>query len=286
MLTALARAKVNLGLEILGRRSDGLHEVVTILQAIDLADRLVFSEADGLTIESNLRGFGTDPANLVFRAARALQEMAGTSRGAHISLEKAIPIAAGLGGGSSDAAATLVALNRLWQLDWDEPRLEGVARSLGTDVAFFLRGGTQLATGSGDELQPLPTPRLWVVVVPVRSPYPDKTRRFYSALRREDWSDGSGVARIAEALRRGELISGMVLPSGFSRVAREHFPSVEGIVAEIDRAGGVASLCGAGPSVISLHEAPGDAARVAEQLRGKGFEVVIGTTVGRMSPLT
>jgi 4-diphosphocytidyl-2-C-methyl-D-erythritol kinase len=286
MLTALAHAKVNLGLEILGRRADGLHEVVTILQEIDLADRLSITEAEGLTVESNLPELAADPGNLVLRAARALQDAAGVSRGASIYLEKVIPLAAGLGGGSSDAAAALLALSRLWQLDWDASRLERVARALGTDVAFFLRGGTQLATGSGDTLQPLPTPRVWIVVVSVPSPYPDKTRRLYSALQPKDWSDGSEVARIAAALRAGAPIEGAVLPSGFARATRDLIPSVETALVALNRAGGVASLCGAGPSVISVHGAPGDAALVAARLRAEGFAVVVAATVDRSCDTT
>ncbi len=281
MLTVLARAKVNLGLEILGRRSNGYHEVVTILQEIDLADRLTFEEAPELTLASSRPDLASDPENLVLRAARALRAAAGVSRGASIFLEKSIPVAAGLGGGSSDAGATLVALNRLWQIDWDLGRLEGVARGIGTDVAFFLHGGTQLATGLGDELTSLPTPRLWVVVVTVPLSFPDKTRRLYGALRPEDWSDGARVERIASALRSGEPISASHLPSGFNRVARELFPTVDCVIAAVNRAGGVASLCGAGPSVISLHDDASSAQRVADRLRKDGLNVSIGaTTVG------
>lgn len=281
MLTVLARAKVNLGLEILGRRSNGYHEIVTILQEIDLADRLEFQEASELALASNRPDLADDPENLVLRAARSLRAAAGVTGGARIFLEKSIPVAAGLGGGSSDAAATLVALNRLWQIDWPLTQLEELARGIGTDVAFFLRGGTQLATGLGDELTSLPTPPLWVVVVSTRTSYPDKTRRLYRALQPEDWSDGTRVARIASALRAGETISDRRLPSGFSRVARALIPSVGEAIAALDRAGGVASLCGAGPSVISLHDDANSAKRVAEGLRGDGFDVFVSATVGR-----
>src|SRR5579883_3102120 len=148
-----AYAKINLGLEILGKRTDGYHDLVTILQTIDLADQLTCVEAVEVTLESNDPALAEDPKNLVLRAALLLREAAGVERGASIRLEKNIPIAAGLGGGSSDAAATLRALNRLWGLGMNASELIALAGQLGADVSFFLRGGTQLATGLGDELE-------------------------------------------------------------------------------------------------------------------------------------
>jgi 4-diphosphocytidyl-2-C-methyl-D-erythritol kinase len=280
MLTISARAKVNLGLEILGRRPNGFHDVMTILQEIDLADRLTFVDAAELTLESNLPALADDPDNLVLRAARRLQVAAGVRRGAEIHLDKLIPIAAGLGGGSSDAAATLIALNRLWEIGMSHAELLDVAREIGTDVAFFLAGGTQLATGLGDQLEPLPRPLLWVVLIPGFSSVPDKTRRLYAALRPDDWSDGREVAEVAALLRAGKSIARLPLPSGFSRVTRDMFPELANALAVMRRAGAVPSLCGAGPSIMSVHDDHDEARRVAENVRRDGLDARVARTVG------
>src|SRR5262245_44922341 len=115
-LVIQAPAKVNLSLEVLGKRPDGYHEIATVFQAVDLCDRLTLEPAASISLEAGTADLPTDDQNLVVRAARRLQEAAGTDRGARIRLEKRIPVAAGLGGGSSDAAATLWGLNRLWRL--------------------------------------------------------------------------------------------------------------------------------------------------------------------------
>jgi 4-diphosphocytidyl-2-C-methyl-D-erythritol kinase len=165
MIKVRAFAKINLGLSVLGPRTDGYHEIRTILQAIDLADLITFEKAPSLS----LRVLGRyraprDETNLVMKAARCLAERY-PGRGARITLSKSIPAGAGLGGGSSNAAATLMALDRLWGLDADPGLLYSVARGLGTDVPFFLFGGACLAVGRGDEVLPLPDFAPWHVVV-------------------------------------------------------------------------------------------------------------------------
>ena len=151
-LVLSAAAKVNLALEVLGRRNDGYHEIATVMQAVDLSDRLVLEDADVLELRTTALDVPTDGTNLALKAAATLREMAGSSRGTRITLEKRIPVAAGLGGGSTDAAAVLVGLNRLWGLRWSGARLAEVAVTLGMDVPFFLHGGAALGTamsGSG-----------------------------------------------------------------------------------------------------------------------------------------
>ncbi len=155
-LEGRAYAKINLGLEVLHRRDDGYHEIRTILQTIDFHDRLSFESAPRgihLTVEGPDIPEGAD--NLVHRAARLLAEAAGCSEGAAIHLEKRIPAGAGLGGGSADAAVTLLGLDRLWGLGASLSDLHRLASRLGMDVPFFLYGGTALAVGRGDEIYPL-----------------------------------------------------------------------------------------------------------------------------------
>jgi 4-diphosphocytidyl-2-C-methyl-D-erythritol kinase len=277
VLRASARAKINLGLEVLGRRADSYHEIATILQQIDLADELSLSESTDLTLTADA-DLGDTETNLVLRAARLLRESSGTNQGVAIHLRKAIPVAAGLGGGSADAAAALLALNDLWGLGQDRDALGAMARELGSDVPFFLDGGTQLATGRGDELAPLPTPSLSVVLVISREIVPDKTRRLYGMLRPDDWSDGRRVRGIAEAIRSGRSVP-PPLPSGFQRAAFGLFPSLGATFDAIREAGGTPSLCGAGPAVLSLHTTDVEARLVARRLTTTGREVLVARTV-------
>ncbi len=151
-----ASAKVNLVLEVLGKRPDGYHELSTVMQAVDLFDRLTVETAGSITLETSEPGLPTDDRNLVVRAARLLREAAGVDAGARIVLDKRIPVAAGLGGGSSDAAATLVGLNRLWGLRWRRERLVELGVKLGMDVPFFLGRGRALGTSRGEVLSSLP----------------------------------------------------------------------------------------------------------------------------------
>jgi len=164
-LALSAAAKVNLTLEVLGRRADGYHEIATVMQTVDLADRLMLEEAEGFELHTVAPGIPTDATNLALRAAVALHDAAGIDRGVRIRLDKRIPIAAGLGGGSTDAAAVLVGLNRLWRLRWSLERLDTVAVTLGMDVPFFLRGGTALGTGRGERLHSVSGPGLALVLV-------------------------------------------------------------------------------------------------------------------------
>lgn len=166
-----APAKVNLYLKVLGRRGDGYHEIVSLMQMVGLYDFLFF-RADRsdihLTVEDG--ALPVDRSNLVFRAAEALQRAAfpaeSRPKGASIRLTKQIPIAAGLGGGSSDAAATLIGLNRLWGLRWSRDRLAGLGATLGSDVPFFLYGPTAWASGRGEQIEPaISTGQGWMVLV-------------------------------------------------------------------------------------------------------------------------
>ena len=148
-------AKINWTLDVLFKREDGFHELRTIYQTVSLHDTLALTETDGLVdIACNDPRVPCDETNLVFKAAALLREAAGIAKGARIEIEKRIPVAAGLGGGSSNAAATLIALARLWQVEIDESALIRIAESLGSDVPFFLIGGTALGVGRGEEVYP------------------------------------------------------------------------------------------------------------------------------------
>ncbi|HKO98352.1 MAG TPA: 4-(cytidine 5'-diphospho)-2-C-methyl-D-erythritol kinase [Pyrinomonadaceae bacterium] len=159
-VTVPSFAKINWHLQILGKRNDGYHELRTILQTITLHDVLHFDRrADGaITLECSDESIPTDSSNLIVRAANALRKRCGVSAGAHIVLEKKIPANAGLGGGSSNAAVSLLALAFLWKIEIDQPSLLKTATELGADVPFFLLGGMALAEGTGTTLSALPDP--------------------------------------------------------------------------------------------------------------------------------
>ncbi len=155
-----AYAKINIGLNIVGRRSDGYHEIETIFQQIDLCDEVVVESMADKRIEiwSNHDRVPRGKANLCYRAVELVRQASGDCRGVRIRLYKRIPIAAGLGGGSSDAAAVLKCLTQLWQLDFSMAQLHRLAASLGADVPFFLYGGTAFASGIGDKILPIGLP--------------------------------------------------------------------------------------------------------------------------------
>jgi 4-diphosphocytidyl-2-C-methyl-D-erythritol kinase len=146
-------AKINWTLDVLFKRADGFHELRTIYQTVSLHDTLTITETDGaievLCEDDRVPG---DETNLAFKAAALLREATGTAKGARIKIEKRIPVAAGLGGGSSNAAATLLALIKLWQVEIDELTVVRIAAGLGSDVSFFLMGGTALGVGRGEEV--------------------------------------------------------------------------------------------------------------------------------------
>jgi 4-diphosphocytidyl-2-C-methyl-D-erythritol kinase len=150
-------AKVNLFLEVVRRREDGYHDIDTVMQAVDLWDELRLAPGPELRLECSDPALPTDERNLVVRAALALRKATGCRAGAHLRLAKHIPERAGLGGGSSDAAGTLAGLNRLWGLDLPAEELRQVAAGVGSDVAFFLTGGTARCTGRGERVEPVPT---------------------------------------------------------------------------------------------------------------------------------
>ncbi len=167
-----APAKLNLFLEVLGKRSDGFHELETVMVPVGLHDRLAFTEDSSKEVKLCCFGAGTGPrshaggtaeipsgrANLVVQAANLIRDSAGIKRGVRINLLKRIPVAAGLAGGSSDAAATLVALNRLWDLELGASQLQGFAERLGSDVAFFLKSSPAVCRGRGELVEPFRLP--------------------------------------------------------------------------------------------------------------------------------
>ena len=151
-----APAKINLFLEILGKRDDGYHEIETVMQEIDLVDNLQFEEIrEGVKLKCNNKNIPSDENNLVCKAANLMVNECGIKKGVLISLEKNIPVGAGLGGGSSDAATTLKALNSLWKIGLSDVDLVEFAARLGSDIPFFIKGKTALCSGRGEKITPI-----------------------------------------------------------------------------------------------------------------------------------
>ena len=268
MLRLLAPAKINLTFEVLGRRADGYHEVRTILQALSLADELTFQESDGLTLTVEPEDAAPVEGNLVLAAARLLQTASGVSAGATIHLAKRIPTAGGLGGGSSDAATALLGLRQLWGLDLDADALRALAAELGSDVPFFVAGGTALGAGRGEQLTPLPLPTgEAVVAVPDVSRPRDKTGQMYGLLTPEQYTDGSVTEDVERRLRAGEPIGAQAV-NAFDAVGAEAYPSYTGLRAAFESVGLRPALCGAGPCMFALTSA-GDGSALAERVAAR-----------------
>ena len=255
-----AACKVNLVLEVLGKRADGYHELATVMQAVDLGDRIVLEDHDGLELRTVSPGIPADGTNLTLRAARALREAAGIERGVRITLDKRIPVAAGLGGGSTDAAAVLLGLNRLWGLRWPVARLEAVAVTLGMDVPFFLRGGIALAMGRGERLAPVAGGAIALVLVNPRLAL--STAEVYGRVTPEMYSDGARARSLvgAMATRRPARVAA-TLYNGLEAAVAPGVPDIAKMKAALLAAGALgAAMSGSGPTVFGI-------ARSLEQAR-------------------
>lgn len=219
-----AFAKINLSLEVVGRRPDGYHELRTIFQTIDLHDLLEIeaTATPDVRLTCDDPNLPCDERNLVVRAAQALQAAAQTRRGARIRLQKRIPTQAGLGGGSSDAAATLLALRRLWAVNVSDAELHRIAAGLGADVPFFLTGGTALGLGRGDVIHPLPDAVLPFIVLihpNVSVPTGPVFRRLNA-----DLTDAAAVRTLAASLSVG--VNWRQAGNDLEAVVFEDFPAV------------------------------------------------------------
>jgi len=244
---------VNLSLEVLGKRADGYHDLVTILQAVDLSDRLTLEAATTIELKTTDEELPADQENLIWQAALLLRDAAGIDGGARITLDKRIPVAAGLGGGSSDAAAALWGLNHLWGLRWSTERLSELAVRLGMDVPFFLLGGRALATGRGELLERLPSARGFALVL-VNPRVPVSTRQVYSRVPPTLRGDGSRTRALITALATGNSsrVAGG-LYNNLEPVVEPLYPAVSSIKRALLDAGALgAVMSGSGPTVFGF----------------------------------
>lgn len=274
-----AYAKINLTLEVLGRREDGYHEVATILQNVSLYDTLYIQPSTLLELTCSHAGLeGED--NLVWRAASHLRKLTDVEQGARVHLEKRIPAAMGLGGGSSDAAAALVGLSRLWNLQVPPKELSGIAAELGSDVPFFLSGGTAKAEGRGEQVTAIPvvSPR-WVLLVCPYVALEGKTGHLYGSLSAESYSNGSVFRASVKAIETGRFPSGC-LRNAFDDVACEVYDAV-GSAMEAMRDAGASEvhLCGSGPGLYSVFEFETEGEQVRKHLQDGGWRTYLVRTI-------
>ena len=252
MLTVLAPAKLNLTLEVLAKRPDGYHEIRSIFQTINLCDSLRFQLSQKVTFKSNTPDWIPE-RSLVAKAISLLQKTTGCAKGATIEVSKGIPLVSGLGGDSSDAAATLRGLNKLWKLGLSAQKLLELAAQLGSDVAYFLYGGTALVEGRGEMVIPLlPLPHRWVVlVVPDVPRLPEKTKQLYASLKTGHYTDGQITLRLVDELRGNKEPS--ILFNTFENVAFTRFSKLKVYRNHMVKIGApTVHLAGSGPALFTL----------------------------------
>ena len=290
-LRVLAPAKINLTLEILGRRPDGYHDLDTVLTTIDLADTVRLRPAEALAVRLTGRYAREVEGDreLAAEAAKALAAAAGREPAVAIEVEKAIPVAAGLGGGSSDAAAVLRGLDRLWGLDWPAERLSAVAAGIGSDVPFFIHCGSARCLGRGEIVEPLRDlrPLRLLVLVPPVPPLPNKTARRFAAVQPRDFSYGGRSRRLAHRLERGAPPPTGDLWNAFEDIVERtesellaHYGAYAAAVA-----GAPLHLTGAGPAVFLLAHERARVAELRRDLESAGATVLAAQTLPRAAAL-
>lgn len=280
VIKVLARAKVNLTLDVLEKRTDGYHEVEMVMQSVELHDSLEFSPADKditITVEGIDLSPGAD--NLVYRAAELMRLRGCVRSGVKVLLKKNIPVAAGLGGGSADAAATLKALNEMWGIGLPMSELLFLGEQLGSDVPFCLVGGTALARGKGEQVLRLPPcPPLGLVLV--KPPFSVSTGSVYQAFRFEQTVETPDNRAMVEAIRAND-VSGIAgcLANALESVTTRMHPEITRIKEKLIEAGASGALMsGSGPTVFGLTPDLASARSVAARYK-KSDEQLLVTSV-------
>ncbi len=281
-----APGKINWTLDVTGRRPDGYHEVEMLLQSIGLWDEIILTERrKDIRIVGDLQGIPRNGDNLAVKAAEQIRQSCGADAGVDIAIYKKIPVAAGLAGGSSDAAAVLIGLNALWDLDLPGERLWQLGSRLGADVPFCIPGGTAVARGIGDKLTPLPPLEgIWLVLV--KPPFGVSTASVYGALSMERTTGHPNWKKAYDSLQAADF-------AGFPQetanvlepVTRAQHPEIREIRQALRKAGAVAvSMTGSGPAVFGVFPDYRQAQRASEKLKehfAKTSQVYLVETLGQ-----
>lgn len=265
-----AYAKVNLALDVLGRRENGYHDLRMVMQTVDLYDLLTFTPTDepGVILTSNVSNLPIDGRNLICKAAALIMEHYGVETGVLIHLEKRIPMAAGMAGGSTDAAATLIALNELFRLGLSKDELCALGVQIGADVPYCILGGTALAEGIGEILTPLPR----VPACPLVITKPDfgvSTKEVYENLDLNLLEKHPDVDFMIQAIKDGDLKQmASYMRNDLESVTESRYPEIAAIKERMIAAGAFASMMsGSGPTVFCLCENEEIAKHVAKEIR-------------------
>lgn len=284
-VTETAFAKINLGLEILGKRDDGYHEVSMIMQSIGLCDEIIITEGEGsgqIQLSTNIPGLSCGADNLAYKAAELLASYAGITPNVHIGLNKKIFLAAGLAGGSSDGAAVLRGLNRFWELNLANQELEKLAAKLGSDVPFCIEGGSMLATGRGEVLTKLQDMPSTYVVLAKPLGLEVSTAWVYKNYNRRRVIKAPSIWRLQERLGLGGKALVPYMGNVLETVTIPAHPVIASIKAAMLRAGAYyAMMSGSGPTVFALAEDEATAINIEAALKEFAVETAITTTKGR-----
>ncbi len=265
----------------MGKRADGFHEIRSIMQTINLCDTIHFQSGSSTSLKSDLPDW-TPEESLVAKAVSLLQETTGCSKGVTIEIKKRIPLLAGLGGDSSDAAAALRGINQTWELGLTQDKLLELAAQLGSDVPFFFYGGTAYAEGRGEIITPLPRlPHRWVVlVVPALPRQPGKTAQLYSRLNTEHYTDGQKSQGLADMLKHGNEFTTSLIFNTFEnilfippgKISRQHEYLMKIGADNVH-------LAGSGPTLFTLLEDKSPAENLYLRCRQQGMETYLAETV-------
>ena len=279
-------AKINLFLEPVRKRPDGYHELVTVMQTVDLCDEVALERAgQGIELRCDRPDVPAGPENLAWRAAEALATESGTEPGVRIALTKRIPVGGGLGGGSSNAAVTLLGLNELYGRPLARRRLVRAAASVGSDVAFFLHGGTALCTGRGERVKPLKAaPEFWAVLV--MPPISLSTAETYGRLNLSLTNRYSVGIMLQSITRSNVQLLRESLHNGLAATVLAGSPSLRGLWEEAVREGlPYPQLSGSGSTLYGVCCTEAEAAEVSRRLRGRlPGNVVVAVARSRLAP--
>lgn len=274
-----AYAKINLTLDVLRQLPDGYHELATVMQTIDLYDTICLTVTDDQRVHMICSTPElSNPDNLAARAVEMMRQCLKCHQGVRIELYKRIPMAAGLGGGSSDAAAVLLALRRWWQLPFSSADLLSMAASLGSDVPFFLTGGLALCEGRGEHVTPLahhwpPSMRWLLLLKPAISL---STAAVFRALPATDYTDGMHSKVVSAALNANDDLPLEHLHNGLERGVLERYPAVTRAREDLLGAGAaVVRLSGSGPTLFAPFAELASALHVQRQMQAMGYEVYL-----------
>ena len=282
----IAYAKINLGLDVLGRRKDGYHEVSMIMQSVGLCDEIIISAGKGdgqITISTNIPGLSCGSDNLAYRAAALLAKHAGINPNVHIVLNKKIFLSAGLAGGSADAAAVLRGLNKYWQLHLENHELERLAALLGSDIPFCIEGGTMLATGRGEVLTKLADLPETIVVLAKPRKLEVSTAWVYQHYNRGRVVQAPCIWQLQDRLAEGAPALVPYMGNVLETVTIPAHPIIASIKAAMLSAGAYyALMSGSGPTVFALARNQEAAEKIVAALADFDVETAITTTVGRI----